>query len=176
MASYGSYIASRKFSGKRSDGTEYSGETPAGYCGVFRAHITDINGNKLHEYSVSDYFLALKNPDGNEYTGKDMNFETWEIVDEQISRVLCKHMPKRTHSSYHWQSGFGGDEGDGLVDFFCEQKVTLPPLSIFHLYGKLYKMTWYYCGDDDECPPDCKCENCKDPDSDHGDCCCRECR
>ena len=175
MSSYGKYYPVHKFDGKRSDGTEYSGETPAGYGGLFRADVTDMDGNSLHDYSVADYFLGLKNPDENEDTYKNLNFETWEIINEHVRDVLSKHMPEQD-DKYHWQCGFGGDEGDGLIDFFCKEKIDLPPPSIFRVYGKSYRMTWYYDGDDDECLPDCKCENCKDPDSDHGEhCCCRDC-
>lgn len=142
MAYYGKYLESEKYSGVRSDGTTYTGERPAGYTGLFRGHVTDIDGNKLHEYSASDYFLKLQNNEN------ELNFETWNIINDELSKFAEKHMPS-DEESHHWQCGFGADEGDGLIDFFCKQKVKIPPPMIFEVYGKKYEMTWTYVGDSD---------------------------
>ena len=148
MELYGKYQPVEKYSGKRSDGTEYSGETLAGYSGSFHGSVTDMNGNTMPEYMACDYFLTLRNPKNNTLRDDALNFEAWEIIDSYISNSVCKYMPKHDYN-YYWQSGFGGDEIDGLVDFFCKEKVELLPPVIFRLYGKSYKLTWHYCGDYD---------------------------
>jgi hypothetical protein len=145
MAYYGKYLEKETFVGIRRDGTEYSGQRPAGYTGLFRGHVTDIDGNKIHEYSACDYFLDLKKPENDD---GGLNFETWEIINQQLGEFVKIHMPQQ-EDEYHWQCGFGGDESDGLIDFFCKQKVKLPPPMIFEVYGKKYEMTWKYYGDSD---------------------------
>jgi hypothetical protein len=148
MAYYGKYLEREMISGFRRDGTEYNYERPAGYTGLFRGHVTDIDGNKLDDYNACDYFLTLRNPENNDLTDGALNFETWDMINDQLSNFIGKHMPKQ-EDKYHWQCGFGGDESDGLIDFFCKQKVKLPPPMIFEVYGKKYEMTWTYSGDSD---------------------------
>jgi len=150
MELYGKYQPAEKYSGKRPDGTEYSGETLAGYSGDFRGSITDIDGNDVDDYSASQYFLTLRNPKNNTLKEDDMNFETWEIIDNYISNCVSEYMPECDHKYYHWQCRFGGNDLDGLVEFFCKEKVKILPPMIFKVYDKSYRMIWtYHAGYDD---------------------------
>jgi hypothetical protein len=162
---YGKFIPARKFSGTRKDGTKYSGESPAGYSGLFRANVTYANGKRVFAedgdevYSVSDYFF-------------NRDESSWETVNDSMDKFYGAIVPR--DGTYGCQYGFGGDEGDGLIDFFAKERIEVPKPMKFELFGTEYVMSWYYCGED--CPYDCACPGCKDPDSDHGEgCCCKDC-
>lgn len=142
--SYGKFVPARKYSGTREDGTTYSGEIPAGYSGLFRARISNVdetpilddNGVKLYRYtSVSDHWF-----------NKDESI--FEIVNDCMeNKYGCIVLDGKPYGA---QYGFGGDECDGLIDFFAKERVKLPEPMKFEAFGKEYLMTWYYASYDDD--------------------------
>ena len=69
---------------------------------------------------------------------------------DSISKDLDKHLSNNWHSvessssKYSYQSGFGGNNGDGLVDFFLENKMPCPKDMKFKVYNKNYTMKFRY--------------------------------
>jgi len=138
---YGKFSPARKFSGTRMDGSHYSGETPNGYTGMFRAKVTLANGKEIlteygcNVYSVSNYFFERDN-------------NSWETVNEFMKKFYGPIVPY--DGSYGCQYAFGGDESDGLIDFFAKERVELPRPMKFELFGNEYLLTWYYQSEEDD--------------------------
>lgn len=138
MKLYGKYIAANDL-------------RPAGYTGLFRGTVVDDFGNKVGEHSAADYFLKLQDPAEKPLQEGDLNFDTWDIIYEQMNNFVRKYMPQMS-STYRYQYGFGGDESDGIIDFFCEHQIGELPDMHFSVYGKYYKIVWNYIEDEADDP------------------------
>jgi len=119
-------------------------DTPAGYGGLFWGRVFHGNGRRIK--LASDYFieLAKKNGEENEFT-------YWEFIDEEIGKHCQKYIDpfNITDGHYHYQYGFGGDESDGLIDFWVPTEIPeMPPLR-FKIKNKKYILRWEYSSGDD---------------------------
>ena len=110
--------------------------TPSGYYGLFVGRVYDSSNNLIHD--ADTYFWNL-----------DKSSE--KIIDlDSIGKDLRLHLDKKWHhietvsSKYYYQAGFGGDEGDGSIDFFLEKKIVCPPDMKFKVYNKNYTMKFIY--------------------------------
>jgi hypothetical protein len=141
---YGNFKPERKFGGTRPDGSKYSGKTPAGYAGLFRATVTYQNGQPILrsdgtvQYDVPEHFCDEDAENGESYA------YSWSCIDRIMFEELEKNFPNTTGTHYHIQYGFGGDDSSGLIDFFTEVQLEIPEPIYFELYGKKYRMTWEY--------------------------------
>ena len=110
--------------------------TPSGYYGLFVGRVYDSSNNLIHD--ADTYFWNLDKSSEN-------------IIDlDSIGKDLRLHLDKKWHhietvsSKYYYQAGFGGDEGDGSIDFFLEKKIVCPPDMKFKVYNKNYTMKFIY--------------------------------
>lgn len=114
--------------------------TPSGYVGLFWGRVFHANGRRIK--MAEDYFyeLAKKNNEDSEFT-------YWELIDAEIGKHCQKYL--KSDDKYHYQYGFGGDESDGIIDFWLPEQVQeMPPLR-FKIRGKTYILRWEYSGGDD---------------------------
>lgn len=112
--------------------------SPKGYCGMFQGSVSNEDGSALED--AQDYFFDMKvDDDGN---------DAWEIINNNLHRHLRKHIGKVDPIKYHWQCGFGGDEMDGLLDFWLPTQIKCPPDMKFTILNKNYVMSFSYAGED----------------------------
>ena len=108
---------------------------PAGYSGLFVGSVYDSRNKLIPD--ADTYFWNLDQSMG-------------KLGDDSIFYELRSHLAKKWHpiesaySKYSYQSGFGGDEGSGMVDFFLEKKMPCPPDIKFKVYNKNYTMKFRY--------------------------------
>ena len=109
--------------------------TPAGYSGLFVGRVYDSMNNLIPD--ADTYFWNL-----DQSVGK--------LGDDSIDTALRAHLAKKWHplesvsSKYSYQSGFGGDEGNGLIDFFLKKQMPCPPDMKFKVHDKNYTMKFIY--------------------------------
>lgn len=142
---YGKFKPAEKYVVKNPwDGSKTKVSHPDGYSGLFWGRVYDA-GNTLI-YPASDYFMHLAEDK------KVETFEYWNILYELIDGYCAKHITplKGDSTKHHYQSGFGGDECDGLIDFWLPVQVPDLPDMPFTIEGKPYVLKWKYSGDDDE--------------------------
>lgn len=116
--------------------------TPAGYGGLFWGRVFHGNGRRIN--LAQDYFMKLAKKNGEED-----EFIYWELIDAEIGKHCEKYIDPFYKSSHHYQYGFGGDESDGLIDFWLPEQIPeMPPLR-FKIRGKKYILRWEYSSGDD---------------------------
>ena len=121
--------------------------TPAGYSGLFWGTVYGKYGERIA--NAQDYFRELAEENGVD------GF----IYEDEISDALEEHceiyIDPYCGIDYNYQSGFGGDDCDGLVDFWTEKPIpTMPPM-YFKICKRIYVMKFEYSSgseeDEDEC-------------------------
>jgi hypothetical protein len=153
---YGKFEPLRKYSGISYDGTPYSGETRAGYIGVFIGIITHSDGTpiinekgrKVSGYAFDNYIFdkvcdeCLSNKDT-----RDKHENYCEEIEWSIHEYYKDTL--RRHEDDHFQFEIGGDGGDGWFEFFTVEPVEeLPKPMKFKVYDEEYLLTWQYREDD----------------------------
>jgi hypothetical protein len=119
-----------------------------GYIGLFWGSVCNEDGTNLKSTkkygeeivesdSAADYFFDIE----------DGGNEAWDIINDKLHRHLRKHIGEVDHIKYHWQCGFGGDEMDGLLDFWLPTQIECPPDMEFKILGRKYVMYFSYSGD-----------------------------
>jgi hypothetical protein len=106
-----------------------------GYGGLFWGSVRNEDGSDI-EYA-SDFFFNVD----------DNGHDAWDIINDKLYFHLRKHIGQVDLINYHWQSGFGGDEMDGLLDFWLPTQIECPPDMQFKILGKNYIMSFKYDGD-----------------------------
>jgi hypothetical protein len=67
----------------------------------------------------------------------------WHIINEAMDAVLIPFLPERGgDGGQHWQCGFGGDEGSGLLDYWLNEKIIELPDVVFEIDGITYTMVF----------------------------------
>lgn len=112
---------------------------PSGYSGLFWGKMFYGNGRRIN--SADNYFveLARKNGENDEYI-------YWTLIDAAIEKHCEDYLGPilKDNEKYTYQYGFGGDECDGLIDFWLPKQVPkMPPLR-FKILGKKYILRWEY--------------------------------
>jgi hypothetical protein len=115
--------------------------SPAGYGGLFWGRVYDSDGNLIR--LASDYFWELGKENNPEY-----DFQYWEEIDELIHEHCLLYVQPYTSDRHHYQSGFGGDESDGLIDFWVKDPIPEMPDMLFEIAGKKYTIKWNYSSGD----------------------------
>ena len=116
-----------------------------GYTGLFWGSVRNAdgsavkgtriyNGEEFPTDSAEEYFFNIE--------------DAWEIINDKLYRHLHTHIGDVEHDKYHWQCGFGGDEMDGLLDFWLPRQIACPPDMTFEVLGKKYVMSFSYGGED----------------------------
>jgi hypothetical protein len=117
---------------------------PAGYGGLFWGRVYDENEKKI--WPASDYFWDLAKSDGHE-----LEYEYWELIDSLIGEHCKKYVAPYSDDDHHYQYGFGGDECDGLIDFWVKDPIPKMPDMPFEVAGEKYVLKWEYSsGSDDD--------------------------
>lgn len=91
--------------------------------GLIRAQVYGPNGLIKH---ADDFF--------------DCETDEWVIINDAMKKVLIPILPERGVDKSNWQCGFGGDEGNGLVDYWLPKKIAYLPNVVFKIKGIEYKM------------------------------------
>ena len=113
----------------------------AGYGGLFWGSVYGPDGKKIK--MANDYFWELGKVDHPED-----DFKYWYDIDELISQHCTQYIGPYRGPDHHYQSGFGGDESDGLIDFWTENPVPEMPDMPFTIAGKNYVLKWRYSSGD----------------------------
>ena len=109
-------------------------KTPAGYGGLFWGRVYGPDGKRIK--IAQDYFMEL---------GQDEDeFKYWYEIDTLIHQHCVKYISPYCGPRHHYQSGFGGDESDGLIDFWTEKPIPEMPDMPFEIAGKAYVLKWEY--------------------------------
>lgn len=119
--------------------------TPSGYGGLFWGRVYDSDGNRIR--TASDYFWEL----GQDKPEDD--FRYWYAIDELIHQHCLKYIHPYRGDNHHYQSGFGGDDCDGLIDFWVKEPIPEMPDMPFEIAGEKYIIKWEYSSgsmDEDE--------------------------
>jgi hypothetical protein len=99
-------------------------------------------------YNVSGLIRAkVYNEDGSHFANADGYFFTmdetgvfWEMISNDLENHVAKYFPVREHDKNTWQTGFGGDEGNGLIDFALQTNPPMIPDLEFTINGTHYTM------------------------------------
>jgi len=109
--------------------------TPPGYGGLFWGHVFHGNGRRIK--IAQDYFMELAKKNGEEH-----DFVYWELIDAEIGKHCEKYIGPYFKPSHHYQYGFGGDESDGIIDFWLPEPVAETPPLRFKIRNKRYIIRW----------------------------------
>jgi hypothetical protein len=120
----------------RLDGTTVPLDTPPGYGGLFWGRVYDSDGNRIRR--ASDYFWELGQDNMED------EFRYWYVIDELIHQHCLKYIHPYRGYAHHYQSGFGGDESDGLIDFWVKEPIPEMPDMPFEIEGEKYILKWEY--------------------------------
>jgi hypothetical protein len=139
---FGKFIPAKTETIKNMRGELVSFSSPAGYGGLFWGRVYDSDGNRIR--LASDYFWDLGKVDH-----PDNDFKYWEDIDELIGEYCMKYIDPYSSHDHHYQYGFGGDESDGLIDFWVKDPIPEMPDMQFEIAGKMYVIKWDYSSGDD---------------------------
>lgn len=121
------------------DGQTVTLNNPPGFGGLFRACVYDSNDTRI--LYAEDYFMDLAIEDGLD------TFAYWDIINESIELYCTEHFePLVAENSAHtYQCGFGGDEGDGLIDFWLPTPIldNIPDIPVI-INSETYILKWRY--------------------------------
>lgn len=128
---YGTYISER-------NGVPLN--TLAGYSGLFRGQVHSSLTGKLVSLA-EDYFWMLGKIDY-----PDDEFKYWYYISDLINEHCIKYIRPYCGNgeNYYYQSGFGGDESNGLIDFWTQSPVPEMPDMHFKIAETLYMIKWKY--------------------------------
>lgn len=115
--------------------------TPSGYGGLFWGSVYDAKGKRIN--LASDYFWDRKLP-------LDDQFDAWEHISECIDAHCSKYVAPYCDDRHSYQSGFGGDESDGLIDFWAKDPIPEMPDMPFEVAGEKYTIRWDYSSGHDD--------------------------
>lgn len=139
---FGKFIPARNEIITNMYGEQVHHSTPPGYGGLFWGRVHNKDGKRIR--LAEDYFydLAKKN-------GEETEFVYWEHIDSEIGKHCQKYIDPFYKSSHHYQYGFGGDESDGLIDFWLPEPIPEMPPMTFEICGEKYTIEWEYSSGDD---------------------------
>jgi hypothetical protein len=100
---------------------------PYNVCGLIHAKVYNEDGS--HFANADDYFFDI-----------DETGVFCEIISNNLENHILNYFPVRERGKNTWQTGFGGDEGSGLIDFALQANPPLIPDLEFKIDGKNYTM------------------------------------
>lgn len=134
---FGKYIPSEEVFGECM-GREVLVTTPAGYAGLFWGTVYEMDGTKINHAEAHFEQLALNDgKDRYEYVNLIA-----DVIDNHCHNYIAPYCGE--NGEYNYQSGFGGDESDGMIDFWCEKPIPRMPNSLFGFGGKTWFIKWEY--------------------------------
>ena len=144
---YGKFLPSSVTpSFQRYDGTMTNPlSKPDGYVGLFLGTIFDEDGSKFR--CLREYAGQLVQSDSFNLYVLDIE-GAWDKINDKLQDHMTKHIGP-VAMPYGWQCGFGGDEMDGLLDYWLPTKLACPPEMKFTISGMKYIMKFSYSGEDD---------------------------
>lgn len=134
---FGKFYPAKKEMIKTMRGESVLLETPAGYGGLFWGRVYDSDGKRMR--MASDYFWNLGQENNPEH-----DFQYWEDIDQLIGEYCAKYIHPYCGDRHHYQYGFGGDESDGLIDFWVKDPIPEIPDMPFEIAGKKYVIKWEF--------------------------------
>jgi len=107
--------------------------TTDGYSGAFCGRIEDAAGIVRNEH----YFWDI-NEDSNQY------------IDEKLQTHIEAHIKGQgvdldANPEFFYQAGYGGNSGEGKVEFLLDDKIAKPPPMEFTYMGEKYTMFFRFC-------------------------------
>jgi hypothetical protein len=139
---FGRFIPAKTNTIKNSSGNTVTYNTPAGYVGLFWGRVYDSEGIDIG--MAGEYFWELGKIDF-----PDDDFKYWHEINDAIDIYCLKYIDPYSSLDHHYQSGFGGDECSGLIDFWTKEPIPEMPDMPFEIAGKKYIMKWEYSSGDD---------------------------
>jgi hypothetical protein len=118
-------------------GREVLVKVPERYSGLLHARIYDPNGKEIRY--AQTYFEQKAIMSGQYYT-------TYTTLVESVIHNYCRNYVKPfcIDKIYHsCKSGFGGEFGNGLIDFITEKPIRAPD-TIFGIDNEEYTIRWDY--------------------------------
>lgn len=104
---------------------------PYNWCGLMRAKVYTDKGELIRRMSE---YVMFGVPNGDHICS--------DIAD-LLHDHAKKYLPKDESGKNVWQTGFGGDEGDGLIDYALDVEPPDIPDMEFVVDGKTYIMKFY---------------------------------
>jgi hypothetical protein len=95
--------------------------------GLLWAKVYNEDGSLFQ--NASDYFFDMD--ESGKYT---------EIVSNKLSEHVKKYFPKYEKNKNVWQVEFGGDGGNGLIDYALESNPPSIPTMKFEIEKQIYSM------------------------------------
>jgi hypothetical protein len=117
---------------KSMSGQEITVNTPAGYSGIFWGTVYDSDETPMT--GAYEYFMALD----------DLDTDCLDRISDLIYKHTLTYIDPYCGEHHHYQSGFGGDENDGLIDFWTENSIPEMPDMPFEVAGRQYVLKWDY--------------------------------
>jgi hypothetical protein len=111
---------------------------PGGYSGLFWGSVYTKENKKIQ--NASNYFLNQ-----SEENGLD-EYDYWDKIDTEINKHCEKYISPYLveDRSYHYQTGFGSNHCDGLIEFWLPVEVPEMPDFKFIIDNNEYTMKWQY--------------------------------
>ena len=109
-----------------------------------------INSNKMPYNSTGLIYGRVYHEDGSFLANADDYFyeldgeeiRLWNSIADKLQKHVEKHFPRYKSGKNVWQTGFGGDEGTGLIDYALESSPPMLPNMPFKINNKAYYMTF----------------------------------
>lgn len=134
---FGEYHAAEESMITNIHGEQVLLKTPAGYGGLFWGNVYFKDTGEC--ISMAEYYFT----DLGE-RNDDCIYDYWMTIDEYIGKHCKKYLPKKTSEHHHYQYGFGGNNCDGLIDFWLAEPVKKMPDMEFVIEGVTYVLKWRY--------------------------------
>ena len=94
------------------------------YVGLVRAKI--YNKDDIIRNAQDEFFSIDEN--------------SWLEISNKMTKHVKKFFPKKEYGKNTWQSGFGGDDSDGTIDFALQAHPPAISDMRFKFNGKFYTM------------------------------------
>lgn len=95
--------------------------------GLIWAKVYNQDGSLFKD--ASDYFFDI-----------DESGNYIEMISNKLHKHVQKYFPKYEKNKNVWQVEFGGDGGNGLIDYALESNPPYIPIMEFEIEKKIYSM------------------------------------
>lgn len=133
---YGIFCPAKKNTITNMLGKQVVVSTPAGYSGLFWGSVSKQAGEDIP--NAQEYFRELAKE-----TGESV-YEYWDLVSDALEGHCTNYVAPYCGVNHNYQSGFGGDESDGLIDFWTEKPIPRMPPMLFVVNKTMYVMKFEF--------------------------------
>lgn len=147
--SFGNYFKEETKTTTKCNGNKHHLIIPAGYGGMFTGTVYHQDNIKIK--NAEDYFINIAKTNNKQKDGFDYIDEIIDAIDMHCAKYIDPLLGPDNGLTYHYQSGFGGDDTDGVISFWLPVKVPDMPNLTFKIENILYTIKWnYYVPNDDD--------------------------